>query len=318
MVTHSQYMTLKTSLPWLQRGLALVGLVAIVVLLGQSLLSVFSVPATSTTSAIYGGYGGDVAMMDSSIGLEEKAFMRSPQPGGLLYDEAIAAEIDQKIIKTGSLDLVVDQADESLSAIETVATEKGGYVESSTIQEGDDGTLSGYTTIRIPAEQFDATMKINLYGCRNTIAPLIPYMKIKGGLIVNTSSMVGLIGVYGYTDYAASKFALIGYSEVLRSKLKPHNIQVNVLCPPDTDTPGFATENLTKPAATHAISASANLLTPQQVADIFFKEIVKDKFLIVPGLNGKFSVLMKRLFPGLVEFVMDRTIQRTVKTPDYA
>ena len=152
-------MIFKTSLPWLQRGLALVGLVAIVAFLGQSLLSVFSVPATSTTAAIYGGYGGDVAMMDSSIGLEEKAFMRSPQPGGLLYDEAIAAEIDQKIIKTGSLDLGVDQADESLSAIETVATEKGGYVESSTIQEGDDGTLSGYTTIRIPAEQFDATME---------------------------------------------------------------------------------------------------------------------------------------------------------------
>jgi len=170
----------------------------------------------------------------------------------------------------------------------------------------------------ISYEQFDATLKINLYGCRNTIAPLIPYMKIKGGLIVNTSSMVGLIGVYGYTDYAASKFALIGYSEVLRSELKAYNIQVNVLCPPDTDTPGFATENLTKPAATHAISASANLLTPHQVAEVFFKEIVKDKFLIVPGLNGKFSVLMKRLFPGLVEFVMDRSIQRAAKAPDYA
>lgn len=159
-------------------------------------------------------------------------------------------------------------------------------------------------------EQFDQTMKVNLYGCRNTIAPLIPHMKRNGGLIVNTSSMVGLIGVYGYSDYAASKFALVGYSEVLRSELKADNIQVNVLCPPDTDTPGFVTENLTKPPATQLISEAGSLLTPEQVADIFFKELAKDKFLIIPGAEGKFSVFMKRLFPRLVEYAMDGDIRK--------
>jgi len=53
-----------------------------------------------------------------------------------------------------------------------------------------------------------------------------------GGYIVNTASLAGLIGVFGYTDYCASKFAIVGFSEALRSELKPHRIMVSVLCPP--------------------------------------------------------------------------------------
>ncbi|MDY6918398.1 MAG: SDR family NAD(P)-dependent oxidoreductase, partial [Chloroflexota bacterium] len=62
-------------------------------------------------------------------------------------------------------------------------------------------------------EQFDETMKTNLYGAWTAIAALLPHMKERGGYIVNVSSMAGLIGVFGYTDYSASKFAVIGLSE---------------------------------------------------------------------------------------------------------
>ncbi len=159
-------------------------------------------------------------------------------------------------------------------------------------------------------QQFDQTMKINLYGCRNTVSALLPHMKKSGGLIVNTSSLAGIIGVFGYTDYCASKFALIGYSEALRSEVKKHKIKVAVLCPPDTDTPGFENENLTKPAETMAISQAASLMSSEQVAAAFFKGLTKNKMLIVPGRAGKFSVFMKRLFPSVVEFVMDMDIKK--------
>lgn len=161
----------------------------------------------------------------------------------------------------------------------------------------------------ISADQFDDTLKINLYSCRNTVHALLPHMKMKGGFIVNTASMAGVIGVYGYTDYSASKFAVIGYSEALRSELKVFNIQVSVLCPPDTDTPGFHYENKTKPEETHAISAGASLLTAGQVANIFMKELPKQRLLIIPGRMAKFSVLMKRWLPNLVEWVMDRDVR---------
>ena len=67
--------------------------------------------------------------------------------------------------------------------------------------------------------------------------------------------MAGFVGVFGYTDYCASKFAVVGLSEALRQELRPCGITVSVLCPPDTDTPGLANEDLTKPAETKAVSA---------------------------------------------------------------
>jgi len=162
-------------------------------------------------------------------------------------------------------------------------------------------------------EQFEETMRVNLHGCWNTVQALLPHMKERGGYIVNTSSMAGLIGVFGYTDYCASKFALIGFSEALRSELKPHGITVSVLCPPDTDTPGFENENKTKPEETRAISATARLMSADAVADALLRGMARRQFLIVPGLDGRLSVLAKRLFPGLVAWVMDRTVARVAR-----
>jgi len=159
--------------------------------------------------------------------------------------------------------------------------------------------------------QFAETMAVNLHGCWNTVQTLLPHMKARGrGYIVNTSSIAGLIGVFGYTDYCASKFALVGFSEALRGELKPHGITVSVLCPPDTDTPGFATENLTKPEETRAISATAKVLPAAAIADALLRGMARRRFLIVPGLDGRLGVVAKRLVPTLVYWVMDRTVAK--------
>jgi len=165
----------------------------------------------------------------------------------------------------------------------------------------------------ITYEQFDETMKINLYGMRNVIEALLPSMKQKGGQIINVSSVAGLVGVFGYTDYCASKFGVIGFSEALRSELKRYGIKVSVLCPPDTDTPGFTTENITKPEETKAVSAGAKIKTPEAVALDLLKGMEKDKFIIIPGLDGKITWLVKRLCPWLVEWFMDTAIKKSAK-----
>jgi len=162
----------------------------------------------------------------------------------------------------------------------------------------------------ISYEQFDDTLRVNLHGCWNTVQALLPHMKPRGGYIVNTASIAGLIGVFGYTDYCASKFGLVGLSEALRSELKPHNITVSVLCPPDTDTPGFKTENQTKPEETRAISATAKVMSADAVADALFRGMARRSFLIIPGVDGRLGVLANRLFPGLVQRIMDRTIRQ--------
>ena len=162
----------------------------------------------------------------------------------------------------------------------------------------------------VTLEQLADTLQTNLYGSWHTVRAVVPAMKPRGGYIVNTASLAGLIGVYGYTDYCASKFAVVGFSEALRSELKPYGITVSVLCPPDTDTPGFAVENTTKPPETHAVSANAKVLTPDQVADALLAGMARRAPLILPGRDAKVSALAKRLFPGLVERTMDRAIAR--------
>jgi 3-dehydrosphinganine reductase len=157
----------------------------------------------------------------------------------------------------------------------------------------------------ITYQQFDETLKVDLYGTWNTASILVPLMKERGGYIVNVSSLVGFIGVFGYTDYAAAKFGVIGFSEALRSELKRYNIVVSVLCPPDTDTPGFVEENKTKPPETKAISATANVMKPEDVAKALLKGMAKKKFVIIPNVDGRFTYIMKRLLPGLVELVTD-------------
>ena len=159
-------------------------------------------------------------------------------------------------------------------------------------------------------ERFEATMKTNLYGTWNTVSALVPHMKEKGGAIVNVSSVAGFVGVFGYTDYCASKFGVLGFSEALRSELKPLGISVFVLCPPDTDTPGLQEENKTKPVETQALSGNVKLMGPDDVAKALLKGMAKGQFLIIPGFDGRITHLAKRFLPGLVTGIMDRTIKK--------
>jgi NAD(P)-dependent dehydrogenase (short-subunit alcohol dehydrogenase family) len=164
----------------------------------------------------------------------------------------------------------------------------------------------------ISYEQFDETMKLHTYGIWNTVSTLLPYMKQKGGYIVNVSSLLGFMGVFGYSDYCPSKFAILGLSEVLKSELKQYNIGISVLCPPDTDTPGFEVENRTKPPETVAVSEGGGLLQPEEVAQALIKGMRKGKYLIGPG-SVKTVHFMKRHFPWLVDMVMDRQIKKVQK-----
>jgi len=160
----------------------------------------------------------------------------------------------------------------------------------------------------IPFEKYDEIMRVNLYGTWNTVSNLLPYLKQSHGYIINVSSVAGYIGVFGMTAYSASKFAVIGFSEALRSELKRFDVSVSVLCPPDVDTPMLERADKIKPEETKAISATAKIMTAEQVAKAVLDGMGKGVFLILPGSGTRFTYDMKRLFPGLVEFITDRQI----------
>ena len=166
----------------------------------------------------------------------------------------------------------------------------------------------------IPYDKFDEVIKVNLYGTWNTTDILAPCLKARKGYIVNVSSMAGLIGVFGLTAYSASKYAVIGFSEALRSELKPHGVTVSVLCPPDVETPMLESSNKMKPEEAKAISSSTAIMTPEAVAEGLVKGMLRGDFLIIPNASSKFAYFMKRLLPGLTEWVIDRKISEVRKS----
>ncbi len=163
--------------------------------------------------------------------------------------------------------------------------------------------------VNIPFDKFNEIIQVNLYGTWNTIDILLPHLKAKKGYIVNVSSIAGLVGVYGMTAYSASKYAVIGFSETLRSELKRYDVTVSVLCPPDVRTPMLERANKIKPQEAKAISSAAAIMEPEDVAKMLIKTMARGDFLIIPNASGKFTNIMKNFFPWLTEWVIDRKIR---------
>ncbi len=160
----------------------------------------------------------------------------------------------------------------------------------------------------IDAEDFDKTLRVNLHGTRHVAAAAYPHLADRQGHLVNVSSVAGYVGVFGMTDYCASKYGVIGFSEALRAEARLDGVGVSVLCPPDTRTPGFEEENRTKPPETHAVSEGGGLAEPEEVAETLLRDLRREKFLILPGTEPKLVYHASRLFPGIVRAAMDRDV----------
>jgi 3-dehydrosphinganine reductase len=164
----------------------------------------------------------------------------------------------------------------------------------------------------LPLEAFRRTMEVNYFGTLHLVRASLPAMRQQGrGRIVLISSGAGLIGLYGYTAYAPSKFAVRGLAEALRSELAPDGIGVSVVYPPDTDTPQLHAERRVRPEATSRIAGGAKLLSPEQVADAILRGIRRGHFAIAPGLEmTALNRLHSLIGPVLHRFWFDPVIAR--------
>lgn len=161
---------------------------------------------------------------------------------------------------------------------------------------------------------FHWTMDINYFGTVNVCQALLPDLIARNsGHIVNFSSLAGVIGVFGYTAYSGSKFAVRGYSEALRSEMKPKGILVSVVYPPDTDTPQLAWEDQFKPFETRVIAGSDHPLPADKVAADVIKAIRRDKVNIVPGGEAKFLFFAATRLGGGIFPIMDMLVRDAMK-----
>jgi 3-dehydrosphinganine reductase len=159
-------------------------------------------------------------------------------------------------------------------------------------------------------EDYRKCMEVNYFGQLIPTLILLPYfMAARKGHIANVSSMLGYFGAMGYTAYAPTKFAIVGLTDALRNELKPYNINLSVLYPPDTDTPGFEVENRTKPKECAMMSANLKLMSAQAVAEVFVEGIIKKRYAILPG-DARFAWIVNRHFPWLVRWYTDREYRK--------
>ena len=209
--------------------------------------------------------------------------------------EAIEARMDKTSQSVNAISIDVADNNDVRQKI-SAAVERFGIPD---ILINSAGIGSGDYFENISYDRFDRSMKINVYGTRNTISAILPFMKQKGGgHIVNISSMAGLIGMFGYSLYSATKYALVGFSECLRSELKLFNIKVTLICPPEVKTPFIEEELKTLPPEGRAVKAFAGLLKPQTVAGAIVRGIKRNKFLVVPGIAAKFLYFQHRISNG--------------------
>ncbi|HEY3439995.1 MAG TPA: 3-oxoacyl-ACP reductase FabG [Paludibaculum sp.] len=126
---------------------------------------------------------------------------------------SIQAAVDEVVARWGRIDVLVNNA---------------GILRDGQLLKYKDGALLG----TMPDDAFDAVINVNLKGvflCTRAVAPHM--VAAGGGVILNASSVVGLYGNFGQTNYVATKFGVIGMTKTWARELGKYGIRVNAVAP---------------------------------------------------------------------------------------
>ena len=124
--------------------------------------------------------------------------------------------------------------------------------------------------VKMTEEQFDAVIDVNLKGVFNCTQLIVPHMlEAKKGAIVNASSVVGIYGNFGQTNYSATKFGVIGFTKTWAREFGQKGIRVNAVCP------GFIATEMVKAMPENILQSieqrswMARLGTPEEMANVY-------------------------------------------------
>lgn len=162
----------------------------------------------------------------------------------------------------------------------------------------------------------EALMDVNFWGTVNTTKAALPGILKNKGTIVGVSSIAGYRGLPGRTGYSASKFAMQGFLESLRTELLYKDVNVMWVAP------GFTASNI----RTTALAADGNaqketpldesrLMTAEECAFIILDGIEKEKRSIVMTRQGKLTVLLGKFFPKLLDKMVFNSFAKEQDSP---
>jgi 3-dehydrosphinganine reductase len=164
----------------------------------------------------------------------------------------------------------------------------------------------------LTVEHFHWMMDINYHGTVHVIKAFLPeIMRRKSGYIINIASGGGLVGIFGYTGYCGSKFAVRGFSDSLRYELAPYKIGVSVVYPSDTETPQLEYDIQHKPSETKALTETAGRMTADEAANGILNAAIRGKHVILPGFEAWLVFFLSTNFGGkVIEWVSQIILHR--------
>jgi 3-dehydrosphinganine reductase len=163
---------------------------------------------------------------------------------------------------------------------------------------------------------FRSALEVNLFGTINAIRAALPYLRESKGRIVNVASTAGLAGVFGFTPYCASKYALVGFTNALRFELEPQGIAVQLVCPAEFDSPMVADLDKTRTAENKIHVQTIPQIPLEQIAREVIAGVDARRRQIVPGRYPRLLVTAMRLAPGVAAAIGRRRIKTVYRGPD--
>ncbi len=146
------------------------------------------------------------------------------------------------------------------------------------------------------APQMQAELTTNLMGVYAITRAIAKRMAVmEEGTIVNVSSLMGKVAAPTMSTYSATKFAILGFTQALRSELVGHNVQVVALLPTLTKTDMVNDFDWFK---------WVTPVTPEQVAKSLMQGLLQGSSEVLVGWQSHLAVWLNRLMPGVVEMMV--------------
>jgi dehydrogenase/reductase SDR family member 7B len=159
-------------------------------------------------------------------------------------------------------------------------------------------------------------MDINFWGTVHCTRYALPYLLKRKGSVVGVSSIAGFKGLPGRTGYSASKFAMHGFLESLRTENMKRELHVLLACP------GFTGSEIREKAFTatgeqqgHSPRNEKRMMHPDKVALTILNAVKRRRRLLILTVQGKLIVALQRLIPTTLDRIVYRQMSREPNSP---
>ncbi|MFN3840542.1 MAG: SDR family oxidoreductase [Cyclobacteriaceae bacterium] len=168
----------------------------------------------------------------------------------------------------------------------------------------------------VDMEVVKKVMDINFYGVLYATKYCLPQIIKNKGSVVGISSIAGYRGLPGRTGYSASKFALNGFLEVLRTEYLKRGVHVLTACP------GFTASNIRKRSLTKDGSIQGEsprneqkMMTAEECARHIYRATVKRKRTLILTTQGKLAVFLNKWWPSLADRMVYKVMAKEANAP---